>query len=82
MLSCVQLSFATAAYALFAFGIAVEDAVAVAWACIAAFGWFRCYMCVLLQHVPLPLHVSLHLFVLLLHELLQLLVWLLHHIVL
>ena len=48
MLSCVQLSFATAAYALFAFGIAVEDAVAVAWACIAAFGWFRCYMCVLL----------------------------------
>jgi hypothetical protein len=42
MLSCVQLSFATAANTLIAFGIgvAVEDVVAVAYACIAAFGWF------------------------------------------
>ena len=41
MLSCVQLSFATAANILIAcgIGVAVEDAVAVAYACIAAFGW-------------------------------------------
>ena len=43
VLSCVQLSFATAANVLIAFGIGapVQDAiaVAVAYACIAAFGW-------------------------------------------
>ncbi len=40
MLSCVQLSCATAANILIVFGVAVADAiaVAVAYACIAAFG--------------------------------------------
>ena len=42
MYAVMQLSFATAANTLIAFGIgvAVEDVVAVAYACIAAFGWF------------------------------------------
>ena len=41
VLSCVQLSFAIAANILIAFGIGVEGAVAVAvaYACTAAFGW-------------------------------------------
>ena len=37
VLSCVQLSFATAANISIAFGVVVEDDVA--YACNAAFGW-------------------------------------------